>query len=71
MSKQAGRRAREWASERVGQWVSGQGKGGERGEQQQLLFSVHHYPNFYDFFLRAIAPFTGNLLDMLSISWRL
>ena len=54
--------AREWASEQAGQWASGRGKGGERGEQskqQQFFFSVHHHPNFYDFFLRAIAPFTG------------
>ena len=45
-------------------WASGQAGGargaseGSSGERQQFLFSVHH-PNFYDFFLRAIAPFTG------------
>ena len=36
----------------------GEGKQGE-GEQKQLPHSLHHHPNFYDFFLRAIAPFTG------------
>ena len=36
--------------------ASGRGKGGER---QQFLFSVHHHPNFYDFFPKAIASFTG------------
>ena len=51
-----------WRSERAGLWASGRDKGGkrgERGEQQQFFFSVHHHPNFYDFFLRAIAPFAG------------
>ena len=37
----------------------GEGKQGEGGEQQQLPCSLHHHPNFYGFFLRAIAPFTG------------
>ena len=56
------RRGSGQASERVGQWASGRGKGGEqgeRGERQQFLFSIHHHPNIYDFFLSAIAPFTG------------
>ena len=61
-SKRLGERASEWAIERAGQWASGRGEGaseGSGGERQQFLFSVHHHPNFYDFFLRAIAPFTG------------
>ena len=56
----------EWA----GQWASRQGKGGEqgeRGERQQFLFSVHHHPNFHDFSLRAIAPFTGSLIEKLCL----
>ena len=57
--------------ERAGQWASRRGKGGEqgeRGERQQFLFLVHHHPNFYDFFLRAIAPFTGiSKFDMVFI----
>ena len=41
------------------------GKQGEE-EQQQFPFSLHHHPNFYDFFLSAIAPFTGNVTQAIS-----
>ena len=76
-SERAGGQAREWASERAGQWASGRDKGGkqgergergEQGERQQFLFSVHHHPNFYDFFLRAIAPFTGISFVLMNLS---
>ena len=46
----------------------GKGKSGkverqeqEKGAQQDTIF-YHHHPNFYDFFPRAIAPFTGIIL---------
>ena len=39
------------------------------GKWQQFLFSVHHHPNFYNFFLRAIAPFTGKMLAKCYISF--
>ena len=34
------------------------GKSKRRVTSKNSLFH-HHHPNFYDFFLRAIAPFTG------------
>ena len=55
--------ASEWASERAGEGASE--RAGEEGERQQFLFFVHHHPNFYDFFPKAIASFTGiNVNDM-------
>ena len=53
-------RAGKWGEQvgRASEWGEG-GERGERGKRQQFLFSVHHHPNFYDFFLRVIAPFTG------------
>ena len=37
-----------------------EGKSKRRVTSKDSLFHHHHHhPNFYDFFLRAIAPFTG------------
>ena len=44
-----------------------EGKSKRRVTSKDSLFHHHHHPNFYDFFPRAIAPFTGN--DMASIMW--
>ena len=61
----AGKQASERAGEQASEWAIGRAGGargaseGSGGKRQQFLFSVHHHPNFYDFFLRAIAPFTG------------
>ena len=30
-----------------------------KGKGVQQRFPLYHHPNFYDFFPRAIAPFTG------------
>ena len=54
--KQAG-----WAQGQVRQGQARQGRGGKskrRVTSKDSLFH-HHHPNFYDFFPRAIAPFTG------------
>ena len=62
MSGQAGGRGSGQVSGRASRRASGRAGGaseGSGGERQQFLFSVHHHPNFYDFFLRAIAPLTG------------
>ena len=65
----AGKQASERAGEQASEWAIGRAGGargaseGSGGKRQQFLFSVHHHPNFYDFFLRAIAPFTGNFSD--------
>ena len=37
------------------------GKSKRRMTSKDSLFHHHHYPNFYDFFPREIAPFTGNI----------
>ena len=31
----------------------------EASDQQKFPFLLHHHPNFYNFFQRAIAPCTG------------
>ena len=36
-----------------------EGKSKRRVTSKDSLFHHHHHPNFYDFFPRAIAPFTG------------
>ena len=38
-----------------------EGKSKRRVTSKDSLFHHHHLPNFYDFFLRAIAPFTSKI----------
>ena len=64
-------------SERV-EGKRGKGKGGkskrgkvEGGKSKRRVTSkdslfYHHHPNFYDFFPRAIAPFTGSIYYYVS-----
>ena len=37
------------------------GKSKRKVTSKNSLFHHHHHPNFYDFFPRAIAPFTGKM----------
>ena len=46
---------------RQGQARWREGKSKRRVTSKDSLFHHHHHPNFYDFFPRAIAPFTGKI----------
>ena len=41
------------------------GKSKRRVTSKDSLFHHNHHPNFYDFFPRAIAPFTGKTKEVM------
>ena len=42
-------------------WQGRGGKSKKRVTSKDSLFHHYYHPNFYDFFPRAIAPFTGKI----------
>ena len=65
-AKASGVRARgAMASEARASETNLRGEGKRRVTSKDSLFHHHHHSNFDDFLLRAIAPFTGIIINTL------